>query len=101
MAIDDPARVQLEPASPARSRAAWSGRPLTALFATTAFSGAALLFVVEPLVAKSLLPAYGGSATVWSTSTLFFQVLLLVAYAYCHVSTRLPGRQPLLLHAVV
>jgi hypothetical protein len=57
------------------------------LFGATAFIGAALLFVVEPLIAKLLLPAYGGSATVWSTSTLFFQVLLLLAYAYAHLST--------------
>ncbi len=62
-------------------------RLLVALFATTAFSGAALLFVVQPLVAKLLLPSYGGSATVWSTSSLFFQVLLLAAYWYVHWST--------------
>ncbi len=59
----------------------------TALFGTTAFVGAGLLFVVQPLVAKLILPSYGGSATVWSTSSLFFQVLLLLAYAYAHWST--------------
>lgn len=66
------------------------------LFTGTAFLGSALLFVVEPLIAKLLLPSYGGSATVWSTSTLFFQVVLLLAYAYAHWSTtRLgPRRQP-------
>lgn len=42
---------------------------------------------MQPLVAKLLLPSYGGSATVWSTSSLFFQVLLLLAYAYAHWST--------------
>ncbi|MPZ96286.1 MAG: hypothetical protein GEU96_15580 [Propionibacteriales bacterium] len=69
---------------------------LTALFTVTVFLGAALLFVVQPLVAKLLLPAYGGSATVWSTSSLFFQTLLLVAYLYVHWSTSGlgPRRQP-------
>ena len=68
----------------------------TALFGTTAFVGAGLLFVVQPLVAKLILPSYGGSATVWSTSSLFFQVLLLLAYAYAHLSTSRLGaaRQP-------
>lgn len=66
------------------------------LFAGTAFLGAGLLFVVQPLVAKLLLPTYGGSPTVWSTSSLFFQVLLLVSYLYVHSSTRRlgPRRQP-------
>jgi hypothetical protein len=67
-----------------------------ALFTLTAFFGAALLFVVQPMVARLLLPSYGGSATVWSTSSLFFQVLLLTSYLYVHVSrTRLrPWVQP-------
>ena len=64
-----------------------AGRATTALFTVTAFLGAGLLFLVEPLVAKLLLPSYGGSATVWSTCTLFFQTLLLLAYGYCHWST--------------
>jgi hypothetical protein len=70
-------------------RPGW-GRPM--LFSATAFVGAGLLFVVQPLVAKLLLPSYGGSATVWSTSSLFFQVLLLLAYGYAHWSTSRLGR---------
>lgn len=65
----------------------------TVLFAAAAFVGAGLLFVVQPLVARLLLPAYGGSATVWSTSSLFFQVLLLLAYGYSHYATRRLGRR--------
>ncbi len=65
-------------------RTSW---PHALLFATTAFVGAGLLFVVQPLVARLILPSYGGSATVWSTSSLFFQVLLLLAYVYGHWST--------------
>ena len=61
---------------------------MVALFTVTTFTGASLLFVVQPLVTKLVLPSYGGSATVWSTSSLFFQVLLLVAYLYAHLSAR-------------
>ncbi|MFC6286907.1 fused MFS/spermidine synthase [Nocardioides sp. GCM10027113] len=73
-----------------------TGRGTTMLFLVTAFLGAALLFVVQPLVAKLLLPSYGGSATVWSTASLFFQVVLLAAYLWAHWSTRRWGhrRQP-------
>jgi len=72
------------------------------LFTVTAFAGAALLFVVEPLIAKLLLPSYGGSATVWSTSMLFFQVLLLVAYGYAHLATtRLGSRWQPRMHLLI
>ncbi len=73
-----------EPVAVARPRTSW---PHAVLFGSTAFVGAGLLFVVQPLVAKLILPSYGGSATVWSTSSLFFQVLLLAAYGYAHLST--------------
>ncbi len=80
----------LPQSAPARPR---QGTPVTALFAITAFTGAALLFVVQPLIAKLILPSYGGSATVWSTSSLFFQVLLLAAYGYAHLSTQRLGQR--------
>src|SRR5680860_270297 len=64
---------------------------LAVLFTGTAMLEASLLFVVQPLVAKLLLPSYGGSATVWSTSSLFFQVVLLLAYVYAHWSTKVLG----------
>lgn len=74
----------------------------TLLFAVTAFVGASLLFVVQPMVARMVLPLYGGSATVWSTSSLFFQVLLLLGYLYAHVATtRLRPVRQLWLHAGV
>jgi len=77
-------------------------RLTTLLFASTAFVGAGLLFVVQPLIARLLLPAYGGSATVWSTSSLLFQVLLLAGYAYSHWSThRLGNRWQPRMHAFV
>jgi spermidine synthase len=52
---------------------------------------ASLLFTVEPMVAKMLLPIYGGSPMVWNTSMLFFQVALLLGYTYAHFSQRLLG----------
>jgi SAM-dependent methyltransferase len=59
------------------------------LFALTGLIGSGLLFVVEPMVAKMLSPAYGGSPTVWSTSVFFFQIATLVGYLYVHWAQRL------------
>ena len=64
-------------------------RAITALFAVTAFFGAGMLFLVQPMIARLLLPSYGGSATVWSTSSLFFQVVLLLGYVYTDRATRI------------
>ncbi|MGD9688714.1 MAG: spermidine synthase [Phycisphaerales bacterium] len=57
---------------------------MTALFSITIFIGAALLFVVQPLVGKMVLPRVGGSPEVWNTCMVFFQVSLLAGYAYAH-----------------
>ena len=92
MTIKDAPEV-LTPAELSPPVAPRSGRGVTVLFAVTAFVGAGLLFVVQPMIAKLILPSYGGSATVWSTSSLFFQVLLLAAYGYAHLSTRRLGRR--------
>src|SRR5579883_3291542 len=54
------------------------------LFASTIFLASFLLFLVEPMAAKELLPALGGSAAVWITCLVFFQTTLLVGYAYAH-----------------
>src|SRR5579883_2589058 len=54
------------------------------LYALTIFLGAFLLFQVQPLIAKIILPWFGGSAAVWSAAMLFFQVSLLAGYAYAH-----------------
>lgn len=56
------------------------------LFAICIFWGAFLLFQVEPLIGKFILPWFGGSPAVWTTCMLFFQVLLLAGYAYAHFS---------------
>jgi len=61
--------------------------PARLLVPVTIFSGALLLFAVEPLIAKMILPWFGGSAEVWITCLLFFQAALLVGYLYAHVLT--------------
>src|SRR5262252_6796237 len=55
------------------------------LAGATIFSGALLLFEVEPLIAKAILPWFGGSAQVWTTCLLFFQTALLLGYLYAHL----------------
>ena len=54
------------------------------LYGTTAFLSAFLLFLVEPMAAKRLLPALGGSSAVWLTCLVFFQTTLLFGYFYAH-----------------
>ncbi len=73
------------------SRLQTSALVVAVLYTTTSFVGAAMLFVVQPMVARTVLPQYGGSATVWSTSTLFFQVVLLLGYLYAHGTSRWRG----------
>ncbi|MDR3741863.1 MAG: fused MFS/spermidine synthase [Terracidiphilus sp.] len=57
---------------------------LRVLFGSAVFLGSFLLFLVEPIAAKQLLPALGGSAAVWITCLVFFQTALLLAYLYAH-----------------
>lgn len=58
------------------------------LFASTLFCGAFLLFQVQPLIAKFILPWFGGSPSVWTTCVLYFQLILLAGYAYAHLSLK-------------
>jgi SAM-dependent methyltransferase len=64
------------------------------LYAATIFLSAFLLFQVQPLIAKVILPWFGGSAAVWTICMLFFQLLLLAGYVYSHayVRMRIPAR---------
>ena len=62
---------------------------LSATFTAASFLGAFLLFLVEPMVAKMLLPSLGGSPAVWNTAMVFFQATLLLGYAFAHVTLRL------------
>ena len=58
------------------------------LYALTIFASAFLLFLVQPIMAKQILPWFGGSAAVWTTCLVFFQFLLLFGYAYSDWTTR-------------
>lgn len=58
------------------------------LFALSLFLSAFLLFLVQPMIAKMVLPLLGGTPAVWNTCMLFFQVMLLAGYGYVHVLTR-------------
>jgi hypothetical protein len=70
-----------------------------AAYALAVFTGAFLLFQVQPLMGKFLLPLFGGAPGVWTACLLFFQVLLLAGYGYAHVSVRwLRPRAQILLH---
>lgn len=64
--------------------------PLTPmLFALAVFTSASLVFVVQPMVAKLVLPTLGGSPSVWNTSMVFFQTALLAGYGYAHLLQRI------------
>src|SRR6188474_1028207 len=62
---------------------------MTLLFAAAMFVNALLLFLVQPMFAKLLLPRFGGSPAVWTTCMLFFQSALLAGYAYSHSVVKL------------
>src|ERR1700730_7982463 len=64
------------------------GRLLRFLLPLTVFLGAFLLFLLEPLFAKLILPRFGGSAAVWATCLVFFQSALLLGYLFADVITR-------------
>ncbi len=69
------------------------------LYACTIFASAFLLFLVQPIIAKQILPWFGGSAAVWTTCLVFFQVALLAGYTYSDFTTRrLKPRTQVLLH---
>jgi len=69
------------------------------LFSATLFFSATLLFLVEPMVGKMILPLLGGTPAVWNTCLVFYQAVLLLGYAYAHFSTQWIGlRRQSLLH---
>lgn len=60
-------------------------------FTLTLFTSALLLFLVQPMVGKLILPLLGGTPAVWNTCMVFFQALLLAGYSYAHFSTKYFG----------
>ena len=70
-------------------------------YAATIFISSFLLFLVQPIIAKQILPWFGGSAAVWTTCLVFFQSALLAGYAYADLTTRLGPRRQALLHVAL
>jgi hypothetical protein len=69
-------------------RESQGGAGVLALFASTTFLSAFLLFAIQPLFAKMVLPVLGGSSSVWAVALLFFQAALLAGYGYAHLLMR-------------
>ena len=62
------------------------------IFFATIVSSSTLLFLVEPILAKALLPRFGGTAGVWNTCLLFFQTVLLIGYTYAWILQKVPEK---------
>src|SRR5256714_4442371 len=90
------------PTNEARQAAAAPHRALLVTLTAAIFVSAALLFAVQPMFTKMVLPRLGGTPSVWSVAMVFFQAALLAGYAYAHLITRwLPGRGSAIVHVVV
>jgi hypothetical protein len=71
-------------------------------FAVSLFVSAFLLFLVQPMIGKMILPRLGGTPQVWNTCMMFFQTVLLAGYAYTHnVTSKLPTKKQLTVHCIV
>jgi len=71
------------------------------VFAAAVFLGAFLVFQIQPLIGKHILPWFGGAAAVWTTCLLVFQSLLFAGYAYAHGLARAGKRTQVVVHLVV
>ncbi len=73
---------------------------MVVLFTLTVFLSAGLLFSIQPMIAKTLLPAFGGGSSVWTTCMLFYQTLLLLGYLYAHIlMTKFGRKSQMAIHA--
>jgi hypothetical protein len=88
-----------QPATAQRS-AVWWQILIPVVYGLTAFASATLLFLIQPMFARMLLPLLGGAPAVWNTALVFYQAVLLAGYLYAHLTTRwLGGRRQWLVHA--
>ena len=71
------------------------------LYAATVFLSAFLLFLVQPLLAKQILPWFGGTAVVWTLCMVFFQLVLLLGYSYAHWLSRVAARRQAWVHVAL
>src|ERR1700693_3887912 len=91
-----------KPRSRAATRPAVPPALLLAVFTAAIFVSAALLFAVQPMFTKIVLPRLGGSPSLWSVAMVFFQAVLLAGYAYAHFLMRhAPGRVAVIVHVLV
>lgn len=75
---------------------------LLIVFTVSMFISATLLFLVEPMIAKMLLPLLGGTPAVWNTCLVFFQVMLLAGYSYAHMTMKWLNRKTqIVVHVVL
>ncbi len=92
----------LSAASSSETSAPVAGRWVGLLFAAAVFVSAFLLFQIQPLISKVILPRFGGTPGVWTTCMLFFQLLLCGGYTYSHlVTVYVPPRWQGVLHAIL
>src|SRR6476661_346267 len=76
--------------------------PLLLYFSLTLFVSATLLFLVQPMIGKIILPQLGGTPAVWNTCMVFFQGVLLVGYGYTHLlTTSQTSRRQVLIHGIL
>src|ERR671916_576318 len=102
MPAESTKRDEVENKGASDKKRASGGALLMLLFSSTIFISAALLFLVEPMFAKFVLPSFGGTPAVWTGSMMFFQATLLVGYLYVHATTTwLGARRQAILHLVV
>ena len=99
--MEKPLQKSLQNAHQAASRNPAAKRLITLAFALTIFVSAFLLFQIQPMIGKFILPWFGGSSAVWTTSMLFFQVLLLGGYAYAHYLSGMEPRRQGRIHLFV
>jgi len=78
-----------------------SSRFLLLIYAVTVFVSAFLLFQVQPLISRRILPWFGGSPAVWTTCMLFFQCVLFLGYAYAHAAHKLAPKWQAVAHLVL
>src|SRR5919197_5155690 len=95
-------RMADQPMSAPMQRAARTRPLLLTTFIAAVVLSASLLFMVQPMFTKLVLPRFGGAPSVWSVAIVFFQTALLAGYAYAHWLTRYaPGRPSVAIHLVV
>jgi hypothetical protein len=71
------------------------------VYAATIFISSMHLFLVQPIIAKQILPWFGGTASVWTTCLFFFQFVLLLGYCYAHALAHLPAQAQVAIHGTL